>query len=249
MQTENNVIASTILKTINNFENVAKVAAYKSIVHSSMVKTIVLIRNYLKNNAETRDAVLADAKKMHLVYKFAVAELETIKSSKWDDPLSVEDMLSYMSSRIQKADPEMLSVMSDITAIDVKTIALMDETIQKKEQEQLIADTPQIIHLFTILNSPESIGHIKSIDQIDVVNQLHILLKVVEGLNKAVERALSYVLRSRSLRNIADIPIIKACNKELYTLVETFEKAHKDEIVKAISEGRNVRLSEDVKPI
>lgn len=50
---------------------------------------------------------LNQASLLHAVYDWAASELHTLNTSKWDAPLTIEQMLEFMATKAQKLDKEL----------------------------------------------------------------------------------------------------------------------------------------------
>lgn len=191
----------------------------------------------------TQEPPLQQASLLHAVYDWANSELMTLITSKWDAPLTVEDMLTFMTNKAQKLDPVLAQALADAAKTDVKTIERMHELQSLREREQLIEATPEI--LLTFKGFGEN-GYAEAIDKLPKVVQHQLGIKVVESLNKARDQVLSRVLRTRRIADLASVPIIEDAAKQVSNWVEQFEHRYGDEIREAIDAGRNVRTLEDV---
>lgn len=186
---------------------------------------------------------LTQAAQLHAVYDWANSELMTLITSKWDAPLSPEDMLAFMTNNAQKLDRVLAQALADAAKTDIKTIERMHELQAQREKEQLIEATPEILMTFKGFGGD---GYASSIDELPKVVQHQLGIKVVESLNKARDQVLSRVLRTRRIADLASVPIIEDAAKQVSSWVEQFEHRYGDEIREAIDAGRNVRTLDDV---
>lgn len=186
---------------------------------------------------------LQQASLFHAVYDWALCDLRTLITSKWDAPLTVEQMLEFMAKGTPKLDPALAQALADAAKTDVKTIERMHELQAQRELEQLIEATPEI--LMTFKGFGEN-GYEESIRELPIVAQHQLGVKVVESLNKARDQVLSRVLRTRRIADLASVPIIEDAAKQVSSWVEQFESRYGDEIDEAIDAGRNIRTLEDV---
>lgn len=180
---------------------------------------------------------------LHAVYDLADTDLRTLLTSKWDAPLSLEQMLQFMTDKAQKLDERLAQALADAAKTDVKTIERMHELQSRREREQLIEATPEIISTFNGLGRN---GYEDAIDDLPKIAQHQLGVKVVESLNKARDQVLTRVLRTRRIADLASVPIIEDAIKQVSDWVEQFERRHSDEIREAIDAGRSVRTLEDV---
>jgi len=186
---------------------------------------------------------LKQASLFHAVYDWASIDLFTLITSKWDAPLTVEQMLEFMTKNASKLDHGLAQALADAAKTDIKTIERMHELQSQREQEQLIEATPEILLTF---NGFGRNGYEDAIDDLPKVVQHQLGVKVVESLNKARDQVLSRVLRTRRIADLASVPIIEDAAKQVSDWVEQFETRYSDEIREAIDAGRNVRTLEDV---
>lgn len=212
-------------------------------------------RNAFDENARAEDEIkhamgfstevppLKQASLLHAVYNWASTDLFTLITNKWDAPLTVEQMLEFMTKSAPKLDHTLAQALADAAKTDIKTIERMHELQSQREREQLIEATPEI--LMTFKGFGEN-GYEGAIDELPKVVQHQLGVKVVESLNKARDQVLARVLRTRRIADLASVPIIEDAAKQVSSWVEQFEHRYGDEIREAIDAGRNVRTLEDV---
>lgn len=186
---------------------------------------------------------LKQASLFHAVYDWADTDLRTLITSQWDAPLTLEQMLRFMTDNAQKLDKGLAQALADAAKTDVKTIERMHELQSQREREQLIEATPEIVLTFKGFGDN---GYADAIDDLPKVVQHQLGIKVVESLNKARDQVLARVLRTRRIADLASVPIIEDAAKQVSSWVEQFEHRYGDEIREAIDAGRNVRTLEDV---
>lgn len=212
-------------------------------------------RNALDEDARAEDEIkramgfsmeappLKQASLLHAVYDWACTDLYTLITSKWDAPLTVEQMLEFMTKGAPKLDRVLAQALADAIKTNVKTIERIHELQSQREREQLIEATPEI--LLTFKGFGEN-GYAEAIDELPKIVQHQLGVKVVESLNKARDQVLSRVLRTRRIADLASVTIIEHAAKQVSDWVKQFEHRYGDEIREAIDAGRNVRTLEDV---
>ena len=181
---------------------------------------------------------------LHAVYDWANVELNTIITSKWDVPLSLDGMLVFMTEKAQPLDKALVKALADAARTDEKTIMTLHELQQLKDRENLKALIPSIVLTF---NGFGENGYEDSAMDLPVIAQHQMGVKLVESLNKARDNALMRVMRSRRLTDLASIPLIEEGIKAMTDWVNEFEKLHSDEISEAIEQGANVRTLDDLR--
>jgi hypothetical protein len=186
---------------------------------------------------------LKQASLLHAVYDVAQHELLTISTSKWDIPLTLEQMLQFMINNTPKLDRVLAQALADAAKTDIKTIERMHELQSQREREQLIEAIPEIIQTF---NGFGANGYSDAIDEIPKIDQHQLAIKVVESLNKTRDQILARVLRTRRISELGSIPILEDAAKQISTWVEQFERRYGDEFREAIESGRNIRTLEDI---
>lgn len=186
---------------------------------------------------------LKQAGLLHDVYYWASSNLFTIITNKWDAPLTLEQMLEYMTKNTPKLDRALAQALADAAKTDIKTIERMNELQSRRERDQLIFDTPEIMLTF---NGFEETDYGDAIDALPKTLQHQLGVKVVGSLNKARDQVLSRVLRTRRIADLASVPIIEDAAKQVSEWVKQIEKRYDTEIREAIDAGRNIRTLEEV---
>lgn len=191
----------------------------------------------------TETPPLKQASLFHAVCDWASTELLTTITSKWDEPLTIEQMLEFMVKNAPKLDRTLAQALADAAKTGIKTIERMHELQSRREQEQLTEAGPEIILTFKGFGDN---GYAEAIEELPKVIQHQLGVKVVESLNKARDQVLSRVLRTRRIAELASVPIIEDAAKQVSEWVKQFEKRCDAEIREAIDAGRNIRTLEEV---
>lgn len=178
-------------------------------------------------------------------HDWALNELNTVSQSLWDTPLSFDEMLSYMIERSPQLNPTLAKTLAEAAKTDVKTIHKMHELQAMREQEQLLEAAPEIRLTFNGLDGSEDF---ESIDNLPVLLQHQLGIKIVESLHKAKDQVIIRVMRNKRLADLSNIPVLEDAANNVSAWVTQFEKEHKDELLEAINAGRTVRSLEDVTP-
>lgn len=192
---------------------------------------------------ETQVPPLEQASLWHAVFDWTNSNLRTLSTSRWDAPLSLEQMLEFMTSKAQSLDPILAQALADAAKTDVKTIERMHELQDQREREQLVEARPEIVATF---NGFGDNGYADAIDDLPKIDQHQLGVKVIESLNKARDQVLARVLRTRRIADLASVPIIEDAAKQVSNWVENFERRYGSEIDETIDAGRNIRTIEDV---
>lgn len=212
-------------------------------------------RNHLDENARSVDQIasamgfdvrtppLQQASLWHAVYDWAQSDLRTLAVSRWDAPLSLEQMLEFMTKGTPKLDPTLAKALADAAKTNVETIERMHELQSQREREQLVEATPEILTTFRGFGDN---GYADAIDDLPKIDQHQLGVKVAESLNKARDQVLARVLRTRRIADLASIPLIEDAATQVGDWVESFERRYSEELDEAIEAGRNVRTLEDV---
>ena len=192
---------------------------------------------------ETMSA-LRQASILHAVYDWANVELNTVITSKWDAPLTIEGMLKFMAERAQPLDESLVKALADAAKTDEKTIRTLHELQERESREKLIVAMPEIRLTFDGFGEN---GYEDSIEHLPTIAQHQMGVKLVESLNKAKDQVLMRVMRSRRITDLASIPLIEDGISQMTDWVNEFEKLHRDEIGEAIERGVNVRTLDDLR--
>lgn len=192
----------------------------------------------------TNVPAIKQASILHAVYDWANTELQTLITSKWDAPLSLDDMLKFMTEKAQPLDKVLVKALADAARTDEKTIMQMHELQEMRDREKLKELLPTIVLTF---NGFGDNGYEDSALDLPIIAQHQIGVKLVESLNKARDNVLMRVMRSRRLVDLASIPLIEEGVEAMTDWVNEFEKLHRDEIGEAIERGVNVRTLDDLR--
>ena len=181
---------------------------------------------------------------LHAVYDWANGELQTLITSQWDAPLSLDGMLKFMTEKAQPLDKVLVKALADAARTDEKTIMQLHELQEMRDREKLKELLPTIVLTF---NGFGENGYEDSASDLPTIAQHQMGVKLVESLNKARDNVLMRVMRSRRLVDLASIPLIEEGVKAMTDWVNDFEKTHREEIGEAIDRGVNVRTLDDLR--
>lgn len=192
----------------------------------------------------TNVPAIKQASILHAVYDWANTELQTLITSQWDAPLSLDGMLKFMTEKAQPLDKALVKALADAARTDEGTIVKLHELQEMRDREKLKELLPTIVLMF---NGFGENGYEDSALDLPTIAQHQMGVKLVEALNKARDNVLMRVMRSRRLIDLASIPLIEEGVKAMTDWVNEFEKMHRDEIGEAIERGVNVRTLDDMR--
>ena len=193
---------------------------------------------------ETDVPAIKQAGILHAVYDRANTELQTLITSQWDAPLSLDGMLKFMTEKAQPLDKALVKALADAARTDEGTIRKLHELQEMRDREKLKELLPTIVLTFNGFGKND---HEDSASELPIIAQHQMGVKLVESLNKARDNVLMRVMRSRRLTDLASIPLIEEGVKAMTDWVNEFEKLHCDEIGEAIERGANVRTLDDLR--
>lgn len=179
------------------------------------------------------------------VYDTAMVELNTRAISKWQRPMTPVEMLRLMAGNSQGISPKIVAEIARVAKISEKKVLELLEVKERNDRDNLIKATPEIL---SILTSAEGHGYDDSIENINVVDQYRLYVKVVGGLTKALDKAVSFIASSRSLRNLGDLALIEDAIEIARRDTVSFENKHRWEIGEAIEAGVIVMTLDDLEP-
>ncbi len=192
----------------------------------------------------TNVPAIKQASILHAVYDWANSELQTLITSQWDAPLSLDGMLKFMTEKAQPLDKALVKALATAARTDEGTIVKLHELQEMRDREKLKELLPTIVLTF---NGFGENGYEDSASDLPTIAQHQMGVKLVESLNKARDNVLMRVIRSRRLIDLASIPLIEEGVKAMTDWVNEFEKTHHDEIGEAIERGVNVRTLDDLR--
>ena len=185
---------------------------------------------------------LRQASILHAVYDWANVELNTVITSKWDAPLSLDGMIDFMTTRTRPLDESLVKALAEAAKTDEKTIRALQEMQERESREKLIEAVHEIKLTF---NGFGENGYEDSIADMPIVAQHQLGVKLVESLVKAKNQTLMRVMRSRRITDLASIPLIEDGIKQMTEWVQQFEDVYGHEINEAIDQGANLRTLDD----
>ena len=192
----------------------------------------------------TTVSTIKQASVLHAVYDWANSELQTLITSQWDAPLSLDGMLKFMTEKAQPLDKALVKALADAARTDEGTITKLHELQEMRDREKLKELLPTIALTF---NGFGENGYEDSTSELPVLVQHQMGVKLVESLIKARDNTLTRVMRSRRLADLASVPLIEEGVKVMTDWVNEFEKLHRDEIGEAIERGANIRTLDDLR--
>lgn len=192
----------------------------------------------------TNVPAIKQASILHAVYDWANVELNTVITSKWDAPLTLDGMLKFMTEKAQPLDKALVKALAAAAHTDEGTIVKLHELQEMRDREKLKELLPTIVLTF---NGFGENGHEDSASKLPIIAQHQMGVKLVESLNKARDNVLMRVMRSRRLVDLASIPLIEEGVKAMTDWVNEFEKLHSVEIQEAIEQGANVRTLDELR--
>ena len=193
---------------------------------------------------DTNVPAIKQASILHAVYDWANGELQTLITSRWDAPLSLDGMLKFMTEKAQPLDKALVKALAAAAKTNEATILKLHELQEMRDREKLKELLPTIVLTF---NGFGENGYEDSASDLPTIAQHQMGVKLVESLNKARDSVLMRVMRSRRLVDLASIPLIEEGIKAMTDWVNEFEKLHRDEIGEAIERGMNVRTLDDLR--
>ena len=187
---------------------------------------------------------LRQASILHAVYDWANVELNTVITSKWDAPLTIEGMLKFMTERAQPLDESLVKALADAAKTDEKIIRTLHELQERQDREKMIEAMPEIRLTFDGFGEN---GYEDSIEHLPIVAQHQLGVKLIDSLNKAKDQVLMRVMRSRRITDLASIPLLEDGINQMTERVREFENLHSVTIGEAIEQGANIRTLDDMR--
>lgn len=177
------------------------------------------------------------------VWDTAAVELKTLDVSKWQQPMTVKEMLRLMLSDTTNVPKHIVEALVKATGLTEKVIREIAEVQARNDRANLERVIPEIIQM---IESVGDNGYDDSVENIGVVNQYRLYVKVVEGLMKARDKAIARIASSRSLKQLGDIPLVDDAIEIARKHCEAFEDEYREEIGEAIERGMNIQTLEDL---
>ncbi len=192
---------------------------------------------------EIRKKPIEEASLYHAAYDWVHSELMTRVQSMWEEPLTPEAMIDYMIKNSREPSLAFMQALADAAKVDLKTIKTFAEVEAIRERDQLIAARPEILTLFRGFGGN---GYETAIDELPVLVQHQLGVKVVGSLHKARDGVLTRALRTKRISELSAIPLIEDGVEKISLWVRSFELMYRTEINEAIAAGRQVVSLEDL---
>jgi len=166
------------------------------------------------------------------------------KHSKWDVPMTPETMLDFMGKNSESFPEENIAAVSAASGISKEDIRKFEEIRNLDRKKQLLADRDTILQEFT---APTSFRGLEALGkEMDEVTLHQLGIKAIIGINKALERKTTQLLRSRRLAGISDLTVYKEAETKLRTWADTVENEFVADFEEAMDVGRNITLVDDI---
>ena len=177
------------------------------------------------------------ARNMHSVYSWASMQLEKISQSKWDNPLTLEQMLDYMQNNAGTISNDFAKALADATNIAVEDLKKFNDINERMERERFKLDRPEIVATFEHF---DGYGSSLAIDELPPITQFQLAGKVVDGLRKEKGRALTRIMRSKRIDQLADLKLIDDGIEQVKQWANELHVKYRADIDDAVANGANV---------
>lgn len=186
--------------------------------------------------------MLAQAAMYHVVYDHAAAELQTLSESRWEEPMTLDGMLTFMTTTAQPVDKHFIEELAKYLKTTPEILGTMQELVDRQDREQLTKQIPEIKSIFHGFGEN---GYSDILDDMDAVFQHQLGVKLHKGLKKAKENLLKRILRSRRLANLSSVTVMDEGIAKTKDWVLCYERAHRQELGEAIDAGADLQFIED----
>lgn len=195
---------------------------------------------------EVEEQPLTLASKLVRVFTHYDSELRTIATSRFDTPLTLPAMLEFMANKAQTLDKVTAEAIAKAAKCDVNTVLQMHEIQEQQERKALLEASPEIIATFEGMMLPLSDDG-DSIDELPVLRQHQLAIKMVEQLDKAKNNLMSRVIRTRRIADLGAIPLFDHAIEQMKVWIDQCEERYQHEFSEALDAGRNIRTLDDIR--
>lgn len=174
----------------------------------------------------------------------AILDSQTISTRKWDMAMTPNGMLDFMLKKTPDLTPEFVNAMVKASKGKLKPaqVLQMSELQAIQDRKALERDIPEII---TTLAGLDNEGYDDCIEQLPIVNQYKLAVKVWQKLQQAKDKIPFVALKTRSIAAFADEPLLQAAQDELGLYINEFEERNRDELQAAHDNGMTLPSIED----
>lgn len=199
---------------------------------------------------EIRNSPYNTASLVYCVYSYANDELKTLNgaTSALDatnrmQALTIHQMLDYMSSaKPRPPNMDELKKVAEFLGTDAETILFIQQMGDAKRQDQFLKHRDEIAYLF---NTFGETGCETSFDDLDILDQHQLAVKVIDALKKHLNQTLTYIVERRRYTEMGSLALIRDGISQLTEWFLEFESTHRAAIHQATEEGRMLRALED----
>lgn len=174
----------------------------------------------------------------------AILDGQTISTKKWDMAMTPKGMLDFMLKKTPDLAPEFVNAMVKASKGKLKPaqVLQMAELQAIQDRQALERDMPEIIATLAGLDNE---GYDDCIEQLPVVNQYKLAVKVWQKLQQAKDKIPFVALKTRSIAAFADEPLLQAAQDDLGLYINEFEERNRDELQAAHDNGMTLPSIED----
>lgn len=130
-------VGASVFDAIPDMSHVGQVTAYRAIANSAICCAVYNAHAFLKSDTDDDTAERAMAQNVEL-YDFCVTELETLATSAFDKPLSVEDAVKFVASNAT-ASPNLGALPDDVLdALDItaEQLKIIDDKAREAQSKR-----------------------------------------------------------------------------------------------------------------
>lgn len=190
----------------------------------------------------TRSPPLLIASQFKAAYNIALDDCNTLITNRFDRPMKPKAMLAFMLCNSSPLKPELVHALAKAMRVSPAIIEKLHETRIGQDRKQLQEDAPIILSTFDGFGDN---GHESALEDLPIVVRHQIGIKIADSLNKLRISTPMRIMRSNSIADIANIPLIEDASNAFGKWLLNFEDTHDEELIEAFEAGKNVRTVED----
>ena len=165
-------------------------------------------------------------------------ELKSLSPTKWDEAMSFEEMMKYMTEKPRPISSFKVKLLAEAVGIDENMAKqlLIKRDATARDQMRAVAPDIQKIRNGLLIDEDEDM-----FDALPVVARHQVAVTVVRKLQETHLRTATRIIDTNNVKEMGDLPLMKEGIDKLKELVKEFENAHTAEIREAIDAGANIQ--------
>ena len=210
------MIAKTIFDVIEEFDDRARKEAIRTIGNSSLARAIYTCFGLFELEGRNADEHIVDklrknADNWAVAYHWAA--YHQLAGETWYKVMGFDEMFDFLREK-QQNNEELITALSDVLKVSKDDVRRLDQ-IAAQQRKEIFSSYKSSIECCIKQARPDDEELEYHQPELSIRQQVQLAEKVMKNLEKAKERTILNILRSRSTFLLGDIPLLDHAIKEL----------------------------------